>query len=102
MILVDATYLHSFGGKTILELILQSLLDSNIKFHAILDNRLDPKLVNKIQLENYTLISASHKNRTVFYLQNLNRFSSILCLANIPPPIHTSVKTSVFFHNCLI
>jgi glycosyltransferase involved in cell wall biosynthesis len=102
LILVDATYLNSFGGKTILELILQSFLDSNIKFHTILDNRLDPKWINKIESGNYTLISASHKNRIAFYLQNSNRFSSILCLANIPPPIQTSVKTSIFFHNRLL
>ena len=102
MILIDATYIHSFGGKTILDLIIGSFLDSNIEFHAILDNRLDSKWVNKIQPGNYTLISTSHKNRTNFYSQNLIKFSSVLCLANIPPPIYTSVKTFIFFHNCLL
>ncbi|MDA1181620.1 MAG: glycosyltransferase, partial [Proteobacteria bacterium] len=44
---------------------------------------------------------ASHLNRKNFYLKNINRFSSILCLANIPPPVHTSVNTTIFFHNSL-
>ena len=102
MILIDAVYINSFGGKTILELIAEKILNSNIKYHFILDSRLESKWVEKIKTYNYTLIKASHKNRKRFYSNNINRFSSILCLSNIPPPIHTLVKTSVFFQNSLL
>ena len=102
MILVDAIYINSFGGKTILELFVERILNSNIEHHFILDSRLKSKWIEKINTNDYTLINASHINRKDFYLKSLNRFSSILCLSNIPPPIHTSVKTSVFFHNSLL
>ena len=102
MILIDAIYINSFGGKTILELFIEKTLNANIEYHFILDSRLKSKWVQKIKTNEYTLINASHVNRKDFYLKNLNRFSSILCLSNIPPPIHTSVKTSIFFHNNLL
>ena len=101
MILIDAVYINSFGGKTILELFVEKILNANIECHFILDSRLKSKWIEKINTNDYTSINASHINRKDFYLKNLNRFSSILCLSNIPPPIHTSVKTSIFFHNNL-
>ena len=102
MILIDAIYINSFGGKRILELFIEKILNSNISHHFILDSRLKSKWIEKININDYTLINASHLNRKNFYLKNINRFSSILCLANVPPPIKTSVKTSIFFHNSLL
>ena len=102
MILIDAIYINSFGGKRILELFIEKILNSNVSHHFILDSRLKSKWIEKININDYTLINASHLNRKHFYLKNLNRFSSILCLSNIPPPTHTSLKTSVFFHNSLL
>jgi glycosyltransferase involved in cell wall biosynthesis len=100
MLLVDAIYLNSFGGKTILELFFTKLKD--LEYHIILDNRLKSKIIYERKIKNFTFIHASHRNRKNFYLKNINRFSSILCLANIPPPVHTSVNTSIFFHNSLL
>jgi glycosyltransferase involved in cell wall biosynthesis len=102
MILIDLAYLNSFGGKTILELVIDQILKSNLKYHFLLDKRLDSNLINNIQIDCYTIIDVSHVNRKNFYLKNINRFSSILCLANIPPAINTSIKTTIFFHNCLL
>lgn len=102
MILIDALYINSFGGKSILELFFQNFLNSKIKYHFLLDRRLDSKWIQKLKSNNCTFIRANHKSRTNFYSQNLIKVSSVLCLANIPPPIHTSVKTSIFFHNCLL
>lgn len=102
MILIDAVYINAFGGKTILELFLKKILSSKINYHLILDSRLKSKKVEKIKTINYTIVNASHLNRKNFYFKNLSRFSSILCLANVPPPIKTFVKTSIFFHNSLL
>ena len=102
MILIDALYINSFGGKSILELFFQNFLNSKTKYHFLLDSRLDSKWIQKLKSSNYTFIKANHKSRTNFYSQNLIKFSSVLCLANIPPPIYTSVKTFIFFHNCLL
>ena len=102
MILIDSLYLNSFGGKTILELVIDKILISNLKCHFLLDRRLKSNLIDNIQIDCYTIIDVSHLNRKNFYLKNINRFSSILCLANIPPPINTSIKTTIFFHNSLL
>lgn len=102
MTLIDAVYINSFGGKTILELILGKLINSGTPYHVIFDSRLESKYLNILNNKDYTIIFSNHKNRKNFYLKNINRFSSILCLSNIPPPIHTLVKTSVFFHNSLL
>ena len=73
-----------------------------MRCYFILDSRLKSKWIKILNADNYTFINASHLNRKNFYLKNLGKFSSILCLANIPPPIQTSVKTYIFFHNSLL
>lgn len=102
MILIDALYINSFGGKTILELLGERILNKGVKYHFILDSRLKSNFVQNIKTDNFTVIDATHLSRKSFYLKNINRFSSILCLANIPPPIQTSIKTTIFFHNSLL
>ena len=102
MILIDALYINSFGGKTILELFSIKLINSNLDYHFILDSRLKSNFIQNLKTDSFTITVVAHESRKNFYLKNINRFSSIICLANIPPPIQTSVKTSIFFHNCLL
>ena len=102
MTLIDAVYINSFGGKTILELILGKLINSRTSYHIIFDSRLESNYLDILNDKDYTIIFSNHKNRKNFYLKNISRFSSILCLANVPPPIKTFVKTSIFFHNSLL
>ena len=102
MILIDALYINSFGGKTILELFYKKLINSDIEYHFLLDRRLKSDFTQNLKSDSYTITDATHADRKNFYLQNINRFSSILCLANIPPPIYTTLKTTIFFHNSLL
>ena len=102
MILIDAVYINSFGGKTILELILEKIINSRTSYHVLFDSRLRSKYLDIVNNKDYTIVIARHKNRKHFYLKNINKFSSILCLSNIPPPTYSSVKTSIFFHNSLL
>ena len=102
MILIDALYINSFGGKTILELFFRKLINSNIEYHFLIDRRLKSDFTQNLKSDYYTITDATHVTRKIFYLNNINRFSSILCLANIPPPIYTTLKSTIFFHNCLL
>ena len=102
MILLDATYLHSFGGKTIIELVVEKINKSNVLFHILLDSRLKSDIIKKLRNENHTFIRANHKNRRDFYKKNKSVFSSVLCLANVPPPIQHEALTTIFFHNSLL
>ena len=102
MILIDSTYINSFGGKSILELIINKIINSKIETHFIFDSRLDSKFLKILIPCDYTIIKSSHYSRHRFYKQNKNKFSSILCLSNVPPPISSKVKTTIFFHNSLL
>ena len=74
MILIDATHINSFGGKTILELFITKFLKLNIEYYFLLDNRLKSKLVENIKTDNFTFIDATHLSRRNFYLKNLEFF----------------------------
>jgi glycosyltransferase involved in cell wall biosynthesis len=102
MILIDALYINSFGGRSILELLVKRILGREVKYHFIFDSRLKFNLIQKIKSSDYTFVEASHKKRKEFYLRRINNFSCILCLSNVPPPIQTSVKTYIYFHNILL
>lgn len=102
MVLIDALYLNSFGGKILLELFLEKFISGKAKYHFLLDSRLKSKWVKTLKSDNYSIIITSHKNRKCFYEDNIFRFSSILCLSNIPPPIRTNIRTSIYFHNRLL
>ena len=102
MILIDSLYLNSFGGETILKLFLNQFKNTKIDLFILIDSRLPPFYLNLIEPNNYKVINASHFNRKRFYLENKDKFSSILCLANLPPPIFINVKTTIYFHNLLL
>lgn len=102
MILIDATYINSFGGKTILELIISEVLISKLDCFFLFDKRLQLGQIKSFDKKKYTFLNVSHFSRKKFYLQNSSKFSSILCLSNIPPPITTKVNTTIYFHNRLL
>ena len=103
MILIDGVYIHSFGGKFVLELILEKLILKEIgTYYFLLDKRLKSKLLNKIPKKNIKLINSVHSQRCSFYKINIKRFESVICLSNVPPPILTEVKTVILFHNVLL
>ena len=102
MILIDTTYIHSFGGKTIIEIFLKRANDLNLNYHVMIDSRLDSMFLEKNQSVNYSIVKASHKTRKQFYIRNVKKFSSIFCLANVPPPLYNKLNTIIFFHNRLL
>lgn len=102
MILIDATYINSFGGKSIFESILLEMNKKKIKnLYFLLDNRLKLDFTIFFSENNYTVIKSTHFKRYFFYKKNLQKFDAIVCLSNIPPPYKNSVKTTIFFHNRL-
>ena len=99
-ILIDSMYIHNGGGKEIIGLLIDYILYSNLEknFFFILDERLE---INNLILKkiNYKRLNPGEFNRREFY--NKNNFVYYHCLANIPPPIQVSSKSSVYFHNDL-
>jgi glycosyltransferase involved in cell wall biosynthesis len=102
MILIDAVYIHNFGGKSIIVQMIQGIIARKLNldnFYFLLDNRIK---IDHFLIINHKYISPSHAFRKNFYKKNKSDFSSIVCLANVPPPLKTKIPTSIYFHNILL
>jgi glycosyltransferase involved in cell wall biosynthesis len=103
MILIDSIYINSFGGKTILQLIINKLIKTDLSnLYFLFDKRLDQNVYSKIPVENFIVFEARHKKRKDFYLENYLKYSKIVCLANIPPPMRIEKEVIIYFHNDLL
>ena len=53
MILLDAVYIHNYGGKSILDLLIRYIIDKNLitSFYFLLDSRYKNSFKSGIQFE---------------------------------------------------
>ena len=105
MILVDAIYIHSYGGLSILRALIYGLSKSpynKANIHFLIDSRVDIKSIKGIGIYKTTKVRPSHFERKQIYLSNLKKYSTIVCLANIPPPLKLDKKVYIYFHNLLL
>ena len=106
MILIDAIYINSLGGLTILKTLLSGLKENkshNYKnFHFLLDERIDESLLSEIKNYSYELVRGNHYSRKKAYQKNINLISKIICLANVPPLIKFKIPVIIYFHNLLL
>lgn len=103
MLLIDAIYIHESGGKVLLEYLIHQLLQNKKKIFILFDKRIKVPITNNLTEQQYIFLSPSEKQRRIFYQQNSGRFSSVLCFANVPPPVF--VKNSnvfIYFHNLVL
>ena len=98
MILIDATYINVGGGKVLLDLLIQEIIKKNIKAFFLLDSRIS-KNYPFIDDLNKTSIKPSITERHLFYLNNKDRFNTVLCFANVPPTLNLNSKVYTFFQN---
>lgn len=101
MILVDALYINSGGGKVLLDYLMQELEKTDKKVFYLLDKRIEND-VQKIKETNEILfLPASFSKRYLFYKKNKNSFSRVLCFGNLPPNIRLNAKVYTYFHQLL-
>ena len=102
-ILIDTLYINSGGGRSILFEIINYLRLNNklMDFYFLFDNRL---LIETSSLDeiNHEFLSPSLINRKNFYKQNIRKYRSLVCLANIPAPINVEIPVFIYFHNVLL
>jgi len=98
MLLIDALFLNSPGGITLLKYLYKNLEKHEINCFFLLDKRSENDLTSWLAYEK-TFIESNLKNRKQFYLLNRNNFSRVLCFCNIPPPVPLSVPVLTFFQN---
>lgn len=97
MILIDLVYIDSPGGITISKLLLDHIIENHKNYKLLLDRR------NSNYFKNYpiekSIISKSELSRYLFYKKKSQNFKSIICFANVPPPLKIGIKTFIYFHN---
>ena len=95
MTLIDFTYINSHGGLNIAQYVLEYLSEreDHNNFLILLDKRNFSKL--KTYNLKYDLISKNEISRFIFYSKNKTSFDSIICFANVPPPIRQRKKVKV-------
>lgn len=97
-ILIDALYINSGGGLSILRRLLDSLKDEGVDYVLIRDQRC-PELVSENSAREVFVMPPSLKERHKYYNEHKNEFHSILCFGNVPPTVKMPCKVHTYFHN---
>ena len=92
MILVDALYINSGGGKVLLDYLIQELEKTDKKIYYLLDNRIKDNIQQIKDTNKVLYLPASFNKRHLFYKENKNLFSTVLCFGNLPPNIRLKAK----------
>lgn len=102
-ILIDSVYINSGGGEFILNLIINDLKKKRLisECFFLLDSRLNIENISVKLNSNYILLNPSENKRKNFYKKYYDFISSVVCLANIPPPIRILNPVKIYFHNDL-
>lgn len=105
MVLVDAIYIHQSGGKVLLELLIDTIVQRELEksFYFVLDKRLETSRITQLNSKQYKFLEASEAKRKSYYKRLPRDVQSILCFANVPPPIALPVDDIyIFFQNALL
>ena len=99
MILIDLVYIGSPGGITLSKILLDYIILNEKKenFKLLVDKK-NSKYFNEYDILKKD-ISKNELSRFLFYKKNANSLKSILCFANVPPPLKIKSKTFIYFHN---
>lgn len=95
-LLIDALYVNSGGGLVLLEELIRQFHKLGIFPNILIDKRCASRFLNVV---NCTILSASMYNRRLYYKKHHERFESVLCFGNIPPPMKVKARTYTYFHN---
>ncbi len=99
MILIDAIFIHIGGPKILLDYLISELEKTDKSITYLLDNRVKGK-IQSIKPENKVVYQqAKLIERNKFYIKHRNSFSTVLCMANIPPNIRLRATVYTYFHN---
>tara|TARA_Y100001970_G_scaffold77700_1_gene98843 strand:- start:68297 stop:69316 length:1020 start_codon:yes stop_codon:yes gene_type:complete len=104
-ILIDSIYIHSFGGKELLEYLIVSikkrgLLNKTVFFFDIRLNTEENLLFKDCF---FYKIKPRVSSRISAYKNYSKNFKTVVCLSNIPPPYKIlNKKVFIYFHNLLL
>jgi hypothetical protein len=105
LIFIDALYINTGGAKIVLESIINQLKNEKKiqNYFFLLDDRIPKSSYSALDKSNYEILRANVNLRKSFYKNNILKYSKIVCLANLPPPISIGSKpVYILFHNAHI
>jgi len=103
LILIDSVYVHSSGGKTLLETLINSInRDDLINYWFLFDSRFDENYIKSIKAGRITILKSSELKRRKFYKKNRDKFKSVFCFSNVPPPISINQRVVIYLQNDLL
>jgi glycosyltransferase involved in cell wall biosynthesis len=99
MVLLDAIYVNSGGGKVLLDYLIKKIVNKKLNYFFLLDHRTKGSysFLNK----NVIYLKSSFIKRHMFYIKNQNKFDSVISFGNIPPSIKLNCKVYTYFQNVL-
>lgn len=100
MLLLDAIYINNGGGLVLLKELINILEIRKENVFYLLDDRVKEEF-NFLNAKNVLFKKNSMVERFFFYYKNKEKFKSILCFGNVPPPISVEAKVYVYFHQKL-
>lgn len=101
MILIDALYINDGGGKVLLDYLISEAEKTDKKIIYLIDERIKGQIQNIKPTNEIRYLAPSFLKRRIFYKNNKNTFSTILCFANLPPNIKVNAKVYTYFHQAL-
>lgn len=101
MLLIDGIYINNYGGRILLEYLIEEMEKTNTSVFYLLDSRMTD-IESKIKKKNNILfLKASIFNRHLFYLKNKKNFNKIFCFGNLPPSVKTNSVVYTYLHQAL-
>ena len=101
MILIDAIYVNTGGGKVLLNYLIEKLGKTDAIVLYLLDKRIEGKHKFGKPSDQIIYMKSTLLNRFIFYKKNRFKFNKVFCLGNIPPLIKLNCKTYTYFHNSI-
>lgn len=98
MILIDAVFIHTGGGKSLLDYLVSEINKTEADVFYLLDQRYQPQ--ESIRSLNNVEFIDGFFNRCKFYSRNRSKFNTVFCLGNIPPHIKlTNSRVIMYLHS---
>ena len=99
MLLIDAIYINTGGGKILLDYLIEELEKTDKQIFYLLDKRIQKEKYVVKSTNVILYLKSGFFDRMNFYKKNKNRFSKVFCFGNIPPPIKLKSDVLTYFQN---
>ena len=101
MVLIDSLHINNAGGKVLLDYLIASLELQQLEITYLLDERVKNNHPVIKKTNSIIYLKAGVRERHRFYRQHKDRFSTVICFANLPPTVRLKATVFTYFHQQL-